>query len=757
MASLAVDPKRDHHGHSTFSRSSSFRRSKRKQGPFMHIRQQLNEQLKCLDYKLETQCAMVQDIQEYFRRRADVESEYSKNLEKLVKTTTASCKAEKLRPEQFSTYTCWQHLLDITKKQSHDHGVLSSICNNQMVQRLNDIVDNSQRIVKKCREIGAESHDDIMQVLTSLQSAMRTYHVYQGESKQAEMKLQNVMGQKQKIEQQLAGKGGTIRKLKSLERQIEKKQAKYSENKLKALKARNDYLLSIEAANAAINKYFSDDLSDLMDCMDFGYHNSVGRAMLMYLSVHEELKNSHQMAIDLLNKCITDLDSRADKQKFMEINNAVFMLPRKFEFQPCRGDEVKQICAQKSVQEQLIQEYNAIGDRQLQLKLENDEIWKTLETAENTLMDMINVRDYEVSNFFRDDNIPPKSPHEAAKKRSDKMETESFYLLKFKDYTLSCNRLARLQAKCSAIAKALGESKVSPTGARPPSLPPNKPKKRRIGRAPLVGQPKLFGGSLEEYLEATGTEIPLVMKSCIRIINLYGMHHQGIFRVSGAQVEINDFRNSFEKGDDPLHEMVDASDINSVAGVLKLYFRELREPLFPLHLFDELISCSKLEDNQERLDKLKELINTLPRPIIVVLRYLFAFLNHLTEYSDENMMDPYNLAICFGPTLLPIPPDRDQVTYQSNVNEVIKTIIKNQDELFPQDGGEKYEKFILETREEEVDDHDEDNSSIPSDDGEFVFISLVRINCNSLHVCLYLCWKLAIAINEHNSVPHTCS
>lgn len=43
------------------------------------------------------------------------------------------------------------------------------------------------------------------------------------------------------------------------------KQQKYSENKLKALKARNDYLLCIEAANAAISKYFSDDISDLMD------------------------------------------------------------------------------------------------------------------------------------------------------------------------------------------------------------------------------------------------------------------------------------------------------------------------------------------------------------------------------------------------------------------------------------------------------------------------------------------------------------
>lgn len=46
------------------------------------------------------------------------------------------------------------------------------------------------------------------------------------------------------------------------------KQNKYSENKLKALKARNDYLLCIESANAAVGKYFSDDISDLIDVRD---------------------------------------------------------------------------------------------------------------------------------------------------------------------------------------------------------------------------------------------------------------------------------------------------------------------------------------------------------------------------------------------------------------------------------------------------------------------------------------------------------
>lgn len=74
--------------------------------------------------------------------------------------------------------------------------------------------------------------------------------------------------------------------------------------------------------------------------MDFGYHNSVGRAMMMYLGVHEHQRNAHGKFVDSLNTCITDLDSRADKQKFMELNNVYFMLPKKFEFQPFKGDEV---------------------------------------------------------------------------------------------------------------------------------------------------------------------------------------------------------------------------------------------------------------------------------------------------------------------------------------------------------------------------------------------------------------------------------
>ncbi|KAK7503696.1 hypothetical protein BaRGS_00005235, partial [Batillaria attramentaria] len=695
------------------------------------IRQQLCDQLKCLDVKLETEVSIVAELQEFFKRRAEVELEYARNLDKLVKQMITRHRAEKQnqmdprpvctqnsaliisvayclltknraqsvmhadRQEQWatmSTYQCWKHLLGITRKESQNHTIMSEIYNNQMVQRLQEVMDNSQRIFRKCREIGAESHEDIVKVLNELQSAMKTYHIYQAEAKQAEVKLRSVESQKAKVEQQLSGKNTTSRKLKGLERQAEKKQQKYSENKLKALKARNDYLLP-------------DGLHGLW-------------LPQFRVTGHDDVPKF----VDSLNKCITDLDSRADKQKFMELNNQVFMLPKKFEFQPFKGDEIRQISAQKEVQEDLLQRYSTINSRLGSLKVENDEIWKTLETTEKTLVDMIQVKDYDITKFFVEESVPPRSPHEAAKYRSDRMETETYYLEKFREYTISCNRLARLQTKFGAIQKALGEKDISTTGATRPPAPPPKPKKRRIGRTPPVGQPKLFGGSLEEYIEATGEEIPLVIKSCIRVINLYGLHHQGVFRVSGAQVEINHFKNVFESGEDALVDVVDASDMNSIAGVLKLYFRELREPLFPLHLFDALVECTRENDTQRRLERIKDLIATLPRAIFVVMRYLFAFLNHLSEYSDENMMDPYNLAICFGPTLLPIPPDRDQVSYQASVNEIIKTIIVHQEEIFPNDGGETYEKCILENSRNSIDAVDEDDedetSSIPSDEEE---------------------------------------
>ena len=74
--------------------------------------------------------------------------------------------------------------------------------------------------------------------------------------------------------------------------------------------ARNEYLLNMDAANSSIQKYFVDDLSDLIDCMDFGFHQSLGRAVMMHVSGMEQRRRHIQQDADSLNKTLSTMDSR---------------------------------------------------------------------------------------------------------------------------------------------------------------------------------------------------------------------------------------------------------------------------------------------------------------------------------------------------------------------------------------------------------------------------------------------------------------
>ncbi len=62
---------------------------------FADIRVQLNDQLKCLDGRLEIQQGIVTEFQDIFRRRAEIELNYSKELDKLSKAITNRNKEHK--------------------------------------------------------------------------------------------------------------------------------------------------------------------------------------------------------------------------------------------------------------------------------------------------------------------------------------------------------------------------------------------------------------------------------------------------------------------------------------------------------------------------------------------------------------------------------------------------------------------------------------------------------------------------------------
>ncbi|CAF98282.1 unnamed protein product, partial [Tetraodon nigroviridis] len=479
-------------------------------------------------------------------------------------------------------------------------------------------------------------------------------------------------------------------RLATLKIENEERQAKYSENKLKSIKARNEYLLTLEASNSSLFKYYIHDLSDLIDCCDLGYHASLNRALRTYLSAEYNLETSRHEGLDIIENAVDSLDPRNDRQRFMEMYPTAFCPPAKFEFQSHMGDEVCQISLQPPVNGELILRFQQLQSRLATLKIENEEIKKTSEATLTTIQDMVTIDDYDVSECFHHSRSTESvrstvsetylSKPSIAKRRANQQETEQFYFMKFREYLEGSNLISKLQAKHDLLKRTLGESHRADymttrylknhTGTRRP-------------RPRSVFNVRLFNGNLESFIKDSGQAIPRVVESCIRYINLYGLQHQGIFRVSGSQLEVNDIKNSFERGNDPLTDDESNHDINSVAGVLKLYFRGLENPLFPKERFNDLLACIRIENLYDRALYIRKILLTIPRSVLVVMRYLFAFLNHLSQYSDENMMDPYNLAICFGPTLMPTPESQDQVSCQAHVNEIIKTIIIHHESIFP--------------------------------------------------------------------------
>ncbi|XP_029907892.1 SLIT-ROBO Rho GTPase-activating protein 3 isoform X2 [Myripristis murdjan] len=663
------------------------------------IRNQLVEQFKCLEQQSESRIQLLQDLQEFFRRKAEIQLEYSRSLEKLAERFSSKIRSSRehhqFKKDQhlLSSVNCWYLVLNQTRRESRDHATLNDIYTNNVIVRLAQISEDVIRLFKKSKDIGIQMHEELVKVTNELYTVMKTYHMYHTESISAESKLKDA----EKQEEKQFSKSGDLNvnllrhedrpqrrsSVRKIEKMKEKRQAKYSENKLKCTKARNDYLLNLAATNAVVAKYYIHDVSDMIDCCDLGYHASLARTFRTYLSAEYNLETSRHEGLDIIENAVDNLDSRSDKHKIMDMHNQVFCPPMRFEYLPHMGDEVCQVSAQQPVQTELLMRYHQLQSRLATLKIENEEVRKTLDATMQTLQDMLTVEDFDVSDAFQHSRSTESiksvasesymSKLNVAKRRANQQETEVFYFSKFKEYLNGSNLIIKLQAKHDLLKQTLGEGERAECGTT---------RGRRNART---------------RIQDSGQPIPLVVESCIRYINLYGLQQQGIFRVPGSQVEVNDIKNSFERGEDPLIDDQNEHDINSVAGVLKLYFRGLENPLFPKERFLDFISTIKLETGAERAHHIQQIIVTLPRTIIIVMRYLFAFLNHLSQYSDENMMDPYNLAICFGPTLMPIPDGQDPVACQAHVNEVIKMIIIHNEVIFPSHrelDGPVYEKCM---------------------------------------------------------------
>ncbi|CAG06560.1 unnamed protein product [Tetraodon nigroviridis] len=93
-------------------------------------------------------------------------------------------------------------------------------------------------------------------------------------------------------------------------------------------------------------------------------------------------------------------------------------------------------------------------------------------------------------------------------------------------------------------------------------------------------------------------------------------------------------------------------DVHVITGALKLFFRELPEPLFPYSQFNKFVSAIRNPDYNKKLSSIYELVTSLPAANHDTMKLLFGHLRRVIQYGDNNRMTVQNVAIVFGPTLL---------------------------------------------------------------------------------------------------------
>ncbi|KAM5238204.1 rho GTPase-activating protein SYDE1 isoform 1-T1 [Ctenodactylus gundi] len=177
--------------------------------------------------------------------------------------------------------------------------------------------------------------------------------------------------------------------------------------------------------------------------------------------------------------------------------------------------------------------------------------------------------------------------------------------------------------------------------------------------APATVEPRVFGLPLVLLVEREQPpgKVPLIIQKCVAQIERRGLRVVGLYRLCGSAAVKKELRDAFERDSAAVCLSEDAyPDINVITGILKDYLRELPTPLITQPLYQvvlEAMARGPPSRDPPSPDGTRELLSCLPDVERATLTLLLDHLRLVSSFHAHNRMTPQNLAVCFGPVLLP--------------------------------------------------------------------------------------------------------
>ncbi|KAM3862086.1 rho GTPase-activating protein 15 [Diretmus argenteus] len=197
---------------------------------------------------------------------------------------------------------------------------------------------------------------------------------------------------------------------------------------------------------------------------------------------------------------------------------------------------------------------------------------------------------------------------------------------------------------------------------------------------------RVFGCHLLTLCEREGTTVPKFVKLCVEAVEKRGLEADGLYRVSGNLATIQKLRFIVDQEEELNLDGSQWEDVHVVTGALKMFFRELPEPLFPFRFFELFVEAIKTKDTKQKVQAMKKLVQQLPKPNQDTMTLLFSHLHKVLAHSTKNLMSTQGVSIVFGPTLMW--PELDSGNMAFNLvyqNQIVEFILIERREIFDLD------------------------------------------------------------------------
>ncbi|KAK7159656.1 hypothetical protein R3I94_005864 [Phoxinus phoxinus] len=194
---------------------------------------------------------------------------------------------------------------------------------------------------------------------------------------------------------------------------------------------------------------------------------------------------------------------------------------------------------------------------------------------------------------------------------------------------------------------------------------------------------QVFGSSLSSLYQREASTVPRFVWMCIEHVEKTGLGVDGLYRVSGNLAIIQKLR--FAVNHDEKVNLGDSKweDIHVTTGALKMFFRELPEPLFTFSFFNDFIAAIKMPDYKHKVQTVKDLMKQLPWPNQDTIQVLFKHLKKVIQHVVENRMTTQSVAIVFGPTLLrPETETANMAVHMIYQNQIVELILMEYETIF---------------------------------------------------------------------------